>query len=200
MATFRYSIAQYAPSPVRDERLNVGVVVVGVESSYLGSKWLGPSEFGRLKRLGFVTEFGFLTELARSFAESRTADGQLEGVATGPWDADALDRASHEWANTVRLTSPRGVIHDRGDALVESLFRQLVADPTAPRKRARDRRWIQGRVGRTLRKAVQDTHPQVDPSKYVVKSAPVRGGIDRHTVDYELRNGQPLQFIESLAA
>ena len=52
MATYAYSLLQYVPDPIRNERLNVGVLIVGDDVSFFGSRVLPKRQQARLRRLG----------------------------------------------------------------------------------------------------------------------------------------------------
>jgi hypothetical protein len=198
MPNFRYSLIQYVPSPVRDERINVGVIVIGDGSQYFGSRLLSRSHRGRLKRLGFAESFSFLDDLNRELADSAVTDDQLALPANRPWDAAAVDHALGEWANTVQLSPPRAAIHDRPQVFLASLYTELVADPAEPRHRARDRRWIQRRALNGLRHGLSGV-PGFDFDAHVRTKVRVAGALEQHDFDIELANGQPIRLIQGLA-
>jgi hypothetical protein len=198
MPTFRYSLIQYVPSPVRDERVNVGVIVLGTTTPFFGAKALGKQQRGRLARMGFAKDFNFLDDLIRELEDSKVEAGQLPIPTNGSWDEAAVERAGVEWANTIQLTPPRAAIHERPDALLESLFAELVADPASRRRRARDRRWIRRKVLTGLRQNLAAV-PHFDFDAHVRKDTRVAGELEQHSFDIQLVNGQPLKLIQGLA-
>jgi hypothetical protein len=198
MPTFRYSVIQYVPSPVRDERINVGVIVVGADPEFFGSRLLAPSQRGRLKRLGFAQSFSFLDDLGRELVESAVTEGELPLPTSRPWSATVLEAAHMAWANTVQLTAPRAAIHERPKVLLDSLYAELVADPAERRHRARDRRWIRRRALTGLRAGLQGA-PGFDFDAHVRKDIRVTGDLEQHRFDIQLLNGQPLRLIQGLA-
>lgn len=197
MPNFRYSLIQYVPSPTRDERLNVGVIVVGADPDWFGSRVLSRSHRGRLKRLGFGATFSFLDDLNRELADSSVSD-QLALARDRPWNAATLERAVIDWANTVQLSAPRAAIHDRPQVLLDSLYAELVADPAEPRHRARDRRWIRSRAISGLRQGLESI-PGFDFDAHVRTKVRIDGALEQHDFDIELRNGQPIRLIQGLA-
>ena len=73
------------------------------------------------------------------------------------------------------------------------MFVAFVANPRPKRERARDRRWVRSRVGKSLRRAFADT------PHHVRKDLKVRGGLDRHTFDYGVENAKLRQLVQTLA-
>jgi hypothetical protein len=198
MPTFRYSLIQYVPSPARDERINVGVIVVGSDPGFFGARLLAASQRGRLRRLGFARSFSFLDRLGRELAESAVAEGELPLATDRPWNAAALEAAHAEWANTIQVTATRAAIHERPKVLLDSLFAELVVDPAEPRHRARDHRWIRKKALSRLRAALP-AEPGFNFDDHVRKNIQVDGQLERHKFDIQLHNGQPLRLIHGLA-
>lgn len=198
MPTYRYSLIQYVPSASREERINVGVVVIGEDPDFFGSRILARSQRGRLKRMGFSESFAFLDEVSRELGESAVAEGQLAIQTGGPWDAETVERARVEWANTIQVTTPRAAVHDKPNALLHSLYAELVADPAEPRHRARDRRWIQRRALKGLRGGLSGAEA-FDFDAHVQTDVHVAGALEQHDFDIQLVNGQPIRLIRGLA-
>jgi hypothetical protein len=198
MPNFRYSLIQYVPSPVRDERINVGVIVTGEEPEWFGSRLLTRTHRGRLKRLGFAGTFSFLDDLNRELADSAVTHDQLAIPRSRPWNADAVESALADWANTVQLSAPRAAIHDRPQVLLDALYAELVADPAEPRHRARDRRWIRSRALTGLRQGLESV-PGFDFDAHVRTKVRIAGALEQHDFDIELLNGQPIRLIQGLA-
>jgi hypothetical protein len=196
---YRYSLIQYVPDPVRGERLNVGVAVAGVDSTFFATRFIGARETGRLKRLGFADDFAFLRAVADEFGRGATQQQRIPGATKDLWDLDALEAASREWANTVQVTAPRPVAHGHPETLLDALFAQLVADPSSGRHRARDRRWIKRHVRDSFKRSIARARPDVDIDSHVRRNVEVPGAIEAHRFDFEVVNGKPLQLIETLA-
>jgi len=181
---------------MRGERINIGVVVVGDDPPFFEAKLIPRTDRGRLSKMGFGTDFSFLDALSKELAASVVPEGQMT-VVGGPWTHELLQRAHVEWANTVQITDLRAAVHARPTALVEALYGELVADPSARRHRARDRRWIRRRALARLRQGLQV--PGLDFDAHVVRDIKVQGALETHKFDIRLQNGHTIGLIQGLA-
>jgi hypothetical protein len=198
---YHYSIVRYVPDPIRGEQLNVGVVVVAKDGSYIGARFAGPPELARLRRLGFEQDFAFVRDLAEEI-ESQVTGAQLpldDPQHPHPiWTFETVQRAAEEWANTVQLSEPRSAVDDTPEALLATLFARYVALRAAPqRERARDKRWIKQKVTRTLRQTLATL--ERDPDEYVGRDERIGGALDVHVVDYVLRNSDVRHVVETMS-
>lgn len=197
MTEYAYAVVQFVPDPMRDERINVGIVVVSPSDDFFSGRMATSRDLGRLRRLGVAFETGPFQDLARSFQRSARSPEQL-GI-DGPWSYEALRQASVEWGGTLQLTPVRPVLHDQPDLLLTELYGRLVADPAPRRGRARDRRWVNRRVRERLRGALADHLPGVDPDEHIQRNVDVAGQVASHRFDFELVNGRPLQLVRTVS-
>ena len=104
-----YSIVQYVPDPITDERINVGVIVTGdgggVRVRFL-SHWQRARQFG-LSDVSFIQEFARAIEMRQ---------GELD-LSQTQWSEPVLRRLSSEWVRSIQFTEPRASLKD-----VDSLF------------------------------------------------------------------------------
>ena len=199
MPTFSYSVVQYVPDPVRDERVNVGVLVTGEDERFFSARLLTKREWGRLRRFGYDRDFTFLDEFQRQLAAEAVDAGQLPGGAAAGWDLARLRQISSEWGGTLQVTAPRPVLHDRATTLVMDLYGRFVADPSARRQRARDRNWINRRIRVGLRTSIHARQPTLDIGRHLTSRPQVRGDLEQHRFDFLLQNGRPLELMRSLS-
>jgi hypothetical protein len=198
MANYFYSVVKFVPDPVRGEQLNVGVAVVSDDGNYFSARFLPPNQTGRLRRISSIDDFRFIRDLASEMRDVQAP--RLLGNAPGAvWSLDALRHASREWANTIQFSEPRAAIHERGDALLETLYARYVADPRPRRARARDRRWVRRRVQTVLVGALATARPEVAAGEVLHRDFEITGGIERHTFDYGLMNGDLRQLVHTLS-
>jgi hypothetical protein len=200
MATYAYSLLQYVPDPVRNERLNVGVLIVGDDVSFFGSRVLPKSEQARLRRLGVEDDFAFLDEFATDLRAEAVGDGALPGAIQSSWDYDKLLNLSTTWGGTLQLTTPRPVIHEAtGGALLSDLYTRLVATPRSRRQRPRDRGWVNRRVRNRIRAAALARQPAFDLARYMMARPRIEGALETHLFDFRLGNGSVLELTRSLS-
>src|SRR2546427_8096708 len=98
-----YTVVQYVPDPIADERLNVGVIAVSgshARSRFL-SNWLRAERFGN-------ASVRVLRDFARQVEEAgvpalpiREAGGRLE------LSEEKLRELAGHWVNSIQFTAPR---------------------------------------------------------------------------------------------
>ncbi len=94
-----YSIIQYVPDPVADERMNAGILVFD-ESRVLARF---PNHWGRLKQFG-GKDINFL----RSFADEVTERCKATLFTDGQITAAMIRQVAATWRDSIQLTEPRG--------------------------------------------------------------------------------------------
>jgi len=191
---FRYAIVRYVPDPVREEQVNIGVVVAREDPPYFAARFLRPNQTGRLKRLGITDDFRFIRDLA---AEMSASEG--ERLIGGAWDLASLEVAASEWANTVQLSPLRTALHERPEILVDSLFARYVADPRPRKTRARDRRWVRRRVRSGLRQRLLELRPEIAPAQVIRTGTSIDGEFESHSFDFSLANGDTRRLVQTLS-
>ena len=114
----RYSIIQYVPNPIADERINIGVLAFDDRSTSV--RFL--SNWERVRHFG-MEDIYFLKDFA-SRMESVAADGLLfpGDSENGTPKHERLLKVAQSWFNSIQLTEPRGSLED-----VETLLENTVA-------------------------------------------------------------------------
>jgi hypothetical protein len=186
MTAYRFAVLRYVPDPVRQETLNVGVVVASSEPWRIAVRVLHRREAARLKWLGLDDDIEFLQDLAEEIG----ASPQLGREPI--WNAEMLERAHQEWGGTVRVSEVRAALHDNAERLCEELYARYVANPRTRRPHAyRDRREARRRVSRALLARL---------SRETVKEKPTaKGRFEDHRFDYGLGNGQILHLVSTFS-
>jgi len=183
MTAYQFAVLRFMPDALRQETLNVGVIVVAPEPQSAVFRVL-PKADARLKSLGFDNNIDFLQDVARGLAHPTSQPGRTV--------TDALSIAHTEWGGTVRVSELRAVLHDDANQLCDELFDRYVANPRTRRKPAyRDRRVARQRVTKALR-------ARLTPE--VVQAAPhVSGRFEQHKFDLGLRNGRLLHAVAAFS-
>lgn len=198
--TYRYSVVQIVPNPVRGERLNLGVVVIGQSKGDVRTRFVGPREEARLKRIQFAADMGFIHDLESEIKASADPAGQDRVAPDHVWDLAAVERASQEWAGTLQLTTPRILVSEaETKAVADELFEVYVKDPKPAGTRARDKRTIKQKVTKGLHTALGQARPDLPFDDVVKINAEIPGDLAKHTYDYRLGNGTVLQLAQTLA-
>jgi len=187
---------RYVPDPIRDERLNVGVVLI-VDGA-VHARLLKPSQASRLKRIRGGGDFRFLGTIEREINRA-VGGGQLQlGSKSPDWNQAAVERAVREWAGTIQFSEIRGGVTDTEVELLDSLFDRYVVVPRQVPVRS-DRHTLRSRVGRSLRRILAETHPRRDPTKWVKRDHYVRGKVEEHQFDYVVGNGKPIHLVQTFS-
>jgi hypothetical protein len=155
----RYRILRYTPNLIRDEWINVGVLLedspdagsLGIAPDSEGGarralRFIEESEFARVRRLHPAADDGLLRALPAEF-EARLARPESE-VAT------YIEKLDQTLSNALQFSPQKGVLADDFDAELDRLFRDHVAAP--PRGRAgilqNTRAWIRSRLNDVFRR------------------------------------------------
>jgi hypothetical protein len=137
-----YAVIRYIPSILREEFVNVGVILVCPEAAYQGVLAL-PSFNKDQRRLSALenTDGHFvqhaITKLSnaatnRTFHELVGRDSAPEGLLTAP----GLSNLQRSYHNNIQLTKPRTALTESPQATLEQLYRTFVAEleAEAPRR------------------------------------------------------------------
>jgi Protein of unknown function (DUF3037) len=184
MTAYQFAVLQYVPDPVRQESVNVGVIVAAPGASTAEVRILKTQDTARLKWLGFKDDVGFLHDVADDLARPT--------VANGVTISDVLTTAHQQWAGTIRVTELRAALHDDPRDLCEELYGRYVANPRTRRRPAyRDRRAARRKVTTALRGQL--------PREAVKPQVKVPGHYEAHPFDLGLYNGHLLHAIAAFS-
>src|SRR3989304_26121 len=117
-----YRILRYAPNLVRDEWLNVGVVLLAPARRRVRTRVIeDAAEFARVRRLHPNADEGILRALGRDF------EGQFAAHADDPqaW----LAKLDETLSNVLQFSPQRGVLTEDVEAGLGRLFRGPLAGP-----------------------------------------------------------------------
>jgi hypothetical protein len=173
-----YRILRYVPNLMRDEWLNIGVLLEDGPNAQRAIKLIEEdSEFARVRRLNPAMDDSLLRGLAGTFdAELRKPN---EAVAA------YLEKLDQTLSNAVQLGPVKGVFAEDFDAELDRLYQ----DQVAPRPRARGgiiestRAWIKARLNDVFRRRrVPQLARGIRVEEFTQPGDPLR-------LDYGYRNG-----------
>jgi hypothetical protein len=114
-----YHVVRYAPNLVRDEWINIGVLLIDPTSGRAMRRLIEePEEFARVRRLHPAADQELLRRLPEEF------DAQLEGDAKA-----GLARLDRTLSNAVQLSPQKGLLAEDMDAELERLYRDHIEAP-----------------------------------------------------------------------
>ena len=192
MASY-YTVVQYVPDPVTDERINIGVIVAG--GGVLQSRFL--SDWRRAKQFG-VEDIAFLKDFAGRVRDASELQLPIEGLSPShTLDVDALKKISGEWINSIQITTPRASLAAPNQLLSEMADRFL-REPTRKKRAFRDRRAAAGLAARHLEYALADRVGR-DLKNLVKRHFKIEGRLDVHHFDVGVVNGAPYVAAQGLS-
>src|SRR4051812_42848901 len=121
MTISRYAVVRYVPDPLREEYINIGVIVVTDHGHFSGSRFL--DRWSRVQRIAGV-DTSFLKDIALDL--SRLADRQASLSPDQPFTSERLSHLAAEWQNTVQFSDARASVAPDPAWLLDDLFRRYV--------------------------------------------------------------------------
>jgi hypothetical protein len=145
--TFQYRILRYMPNLLRDEWVNIGVLLEDASGARQAMRVIEePGEFARVRRVHPDADEDFLHALAPEF------EARLRGPAREA--AVYLQKLEQNLSNTLQLGPPKGLLAENFDAELDRLYREQVT-PAARRaggllQNTRD--WMRGKLNDVFRR------------------------------------------------
>ncbi|MFZ4665841.1 MAG: DUF3037 domain-containing protein [Prochlorotrichaceae cyanobacterium] len=184
----RYSVIQYVPNPIADERINIGVIAFdenGVKVQFL-SQWDRVRSFGSSSDLTTIKDFAHRMKAAA--AEGLLFPGDESNHIP---QHERLAKVSKGWINSIQFTEPRGSLETL-DGLLEDIAETYLMESAQKKVTLRDRQ-IAARVTTSgIRKALEHRY-DADKAKNLLKSKYLlKGRRQNHTFDVTVANGHAI--------
>jgi hypothetical protein len=184
-----YHVIRYLPNLVRDEWVNVGVLLFDPASGRMLRRVVEePAEMARVRRLHPSADEALLRGLPEEF------DAQL--AAPGGTPAEQLARLEATLSNSVQLSPRKGLLAEDFEAEIDRLYRDHV-EPLRFRRDAEDlstRNAIRTRANQVFRSAGiwPRLERRVTVAEFTFDGDPMR-------IDYAYRRNGTRGFIQALA-
>lgn len=191
MQAFQYSIVRYVPNVVRDEPVNIGVIVRDQMLSDATAKFLAAAT---LRRKAGAKAVALTLALEQTLRASDFAPIGSAAILRAP---GFFDEARSEFHGNLRLSEPRGVMAGDIEQATERVFASHVADPTPAQPVEVSTKPLSPSY---MRNRLWSAFNKVDlfsPGK-AAKAYPVRGRHATWTFDVGYKNGS-LSLINTLA-
>lgn len=179
----KYTVIQYVPDPIADERINVGVLVFDrqIVRTRFVSKWDRIRQFAN-------QDIQFLKNFARGIAETDLPARTLNMFEQNKVLSEELISAmAGSWINTIQFTEPRASLKNVDD-LLGDVAERFLYEPRRNKRGFRDRlaavRAARAGIRHVLAERVGD-----DASKFLKQQYPVQGKLQSHTFDVAVANG-----------
>lgn len=120
---FEYRILRYMPNSLRDEWVNIGVLLQETSGARRAMRLIEePAEFARVRRVHPEADEDLLRSLPAEF------DARLRGPAAEV--ALYLQKLDQNLSNMLQLSPPKGLLADNFDVELDRIYRQQVTPPT----------------------------------------------------------------------
>lgn len=181
----RYSIVQYVPNPIADERINIGVVAFDdndVRVQFLNN-WSRVQAFGR-EDIHFLRDFAKRMNFAAS--EGLLFPGD---EPDGTPKHERLKKIARGWINSIQFTEPHGSL-DNVENLLEDIAQTYLVN-VVPTKTKRNRQDAARITTSIIRKTLISYDDKPALKEMLKNDFPVKGSHKEHKFDAVVANGQP---------
>lgn len=191
--TAHYTVVQYVPSPVADERINFGVIAWDkkeVHSRFI-SNWRRVKVFGK-------ENIDFLKEFAEAVSEQTERQySLLDDAAKNVFDVGRIEKEIGVWSNSIQFMEARGSTKPASELIndIAPLFLRTLQKQTAPR---RTRATAAALITDSLLSAANEIMPD-QASDLVKRKRFVAGGHKHYRFDVVLENGAPLTAVQAIS-
>jgi hypothetical protein len=193
MAT-NYSVIQYLPNPLADERMNVGVVVY--DETHVRARFV--ADWKRLRN--FANEdLQFLKSFAADFQRKAKTLQPLTGDDSTDVAPSELRSMITNWIHSIQFTTPRASLSPAAELLLELETRYLSTPRRVPAVAYRDREAARAVAKRGVRLGLQNV---VDPSTadgLIRERGTLEGQFDKHIFDTVVSNGRPYFAVQAIS-
>jgi DUF3037 family protein len=188
-----YTVVQFVPDPIIDERINIGVIAFGGHDVH--ARFV--SDWNRVRRFG-GQDVGFLRDFASQVARQQGRQMMLINQDGPALDENKLKAMAGRWVNCVQFTAPRASLK-APEELVEEMSERFLRSAVLRRPR----------VHRTKRDAVAMSFQEMEDAliakvgirgtKLMQRTLSLDGLVDRHEFDVGVANGKPLLALNALS-
>jgi Protein of unknown function (DUF3037) len=190
----RYSVIQYVPNPIADERINIGVLAFdekGVRVHFL-QNWERVRCFGRSEDIDLLKNFAHemqeVTEEGLLFPGDRPSDIPAH---------ERLLKVAHDWTNGIQFTEPRGSLVSL-EQLLDDLVKNFLLDPEKKQK-LRDRAMAARITVSMVKEVLGKRLGEEQAKRYIKKDISLKGTHKQHKFDVAVANGRPYLAAHGLS-
>jgi Protein of unknown function (DUF3037) len=183
-----YHVVRYTPNLVRDEWVNIGIVLFDTESGRVLRRLMEePGEFARVRRLHPQADENLLRRLPEEFeAQFAGANGTA---------LERVQRMTQTLSNAVQLSSQKGLLAEDMDAELDRLYHDHVEPPHVERRfeDLSTRNAIRTRANQVFRSAGlwQRLERRIHVDEFTYPGDPMR-------IDYAYRRNGTRGFVQAL--
>lgn len=189
--TSYYSVIQYSPDPIAEEKVNIGVLTWDDS----GARVKFVRDFRRARLLG-MDGFSELRPFAEFVEQKTRACGDLVGGLAFP---DYISNELIHWSSFIQLTPPRGSLENPCDLLARLVPRYIKETRTLrSRVRGRDRRAATSEAFSLFTAAVRELSAE-KPVHQVRRQQEIEGRLNGHLFDVVLSNDTVAAALDTIS-
>ncbi|NJN21927.1 MAG: DUF3037 domain-containing protein [Leptolyngbya sp. RL_3_1] len=182
----RYSVIQYVPNPITDERINVGVLAFDDETVQVHFL----SSWERVRCFGQREDIAILKEFAQQMEEVAGSGLLFPGDQSGPTPKhERLLAVADGWRNSVQFTAPRGSLESVDD-LLETMVQTYLLE-TNQRPKPRDRQFAARLATTHVRNLLKQQFGKDAVKELLRTNYELSGHHKNHKFDVTVANGKP---------
>jgi hypothetical protein len=187
--TLSYRILRYTPNLIRDEWINVGVLLANPTEKRIEARLIAQdAEYARVRRLHPAADLDLLRAFGRQF------ESQLREANGGR--GEFLVKVEQTFSNALQFSPPNGVEAEDFPSELERLYEAHVAPPAYSREGmvAKGRAWIRSRLRDIFRKSriLEKMEKSVRVEEFTEPGDPMR-------IDYAYRKNGTRGFLQTLS-
>ncbi|MBZ5644751.1 MAG: DUF3037 domain-containing protein [Acidobacteriia bacterium] len=185
-----YHVVRYQPNLIRDEWVNIGVLLLDPASGRVRQRWLDePADFARLRRLHPAADEELLLRLPAEF-DRQFAGREMDSPAI-------LEKFDQTLSNAVQLSPQKGLLARDPDAELDRIFQEQVEPLREARRGAaeiRTRNDVRARAADYFRteKILRLMQRSVRVEEFTVPGDPMR-------IDFAYRRNGTRGFVHAVA-
>lgn len=127
--SYQFAVVRYVPNVVRDEAVNVGLVLRALDSKAFHFRFLKRS--ATVRKLWPDADQALVTHFEKQLTRAVKEDAPLGGIGHLA-EPNFFERAQNEFNGNLQLTSARGLLTNApAEEVLRELYQTYVADPSA---------------------------------------------------------------------
>lgn len=193
----QYSVIQYVPNPIADERINIGVLAFNdqVVRVHFLQNWKRVKQFGN-------EDVSFLRDFADRMEESAARSGFfLEECSKDTPKHQQIIKVARGWMNSIQFTEPCGSLLDVDSLLEDAAETYLLEieniEDNLPKKIfSRDRKVASKIANKTVKQVLKELKGEQAQEYFKTSLA---GKHEGHKLDAVVANGKPYLAVHGLS-
>jgi len=183
----RYSIIQYVPNPIADERINIGVLAFDEEQVkvHFLTRWDRVRCFGPTNDISFLRDFAHQMQTAAEEGLLFPGDESSQRPRH-----ERLEKVAKGWINSIQFTEPSGSLASV-DSLLEDAVKTYLLEIVPEKRKLRDRQAAARVATSQIRQVVKRRFGDDKARELIQTDYELKGGRKEHKFDVTVANGRP---------